>query len=163
MSKLGIGIRPFDEADRLTDVFTSCGVISQDQTLGADGLQGFPNHRIAKGLRGLYGPEAGAIQMPDDPLSGRIGFFDRIDHWRSGYCGPCLLGGCEGFVDQFLGQARTSSVVNENQLSLRRKGLQAIPDGVLAFRPAGSKDKGLRKFIQSGYGAKSVFQLRSDH
>jgi len=127
-----------DEFDGLANEFAGGGVVGDEEVSSADFGERAEDDVEAEGLRGLDGPEAGAVEGAFDEIS-IAGFLDGVGHGLSGDGCAGLAGGFDGRSDEGFGGAGPGGILDSDDLSGGRQGLQAVPNGVLAFFAAGNQ------------------------
>ncbi len=162
--EFGVGVRVFHQLDGLAQVGAGRGIVGEAEALGAGGGEGAADDGDAEGLRGLDGPEAGAVEVMGDE-GGAVGFLNGVGDPLGGDGGAGELGGLErGFDDGGAG-AGAGGVLDGDEVAGGWEGLEAIPDGLLAFGTAGDEAGGFAELeagLEFGEGGREVGSNHED-
>jgi hypothetical protein len=143
------------------DEFAGGCVVGDVEVLEKDFGEGAADDFDFEGLRGLDGPEVGAIDVAGNCALGGS-FFDGVVYFLGGDSGSGLLGGGEGVGNCLRGGAGAGAVLDCDDGGLRRESFEAVPDGVLAFFSADGKGEGFGGFYLGGDFSEGGLQSVAD-
>ncbi len=133
--QFGVGSGVDDEFHGLTDELAGGGVVGDFQSTALRLVQGAAEDGGLEGLRGLDGPESGAVEGAGDEASVE-GFFDGIGDGLGGDGGAGAAGGFVAGADEIGRGARAGGVLDGHKVRLGGHGLEPVPHGVLSARAA---------------------------